>query len=84
LAPVVPHNAAPATCEGATMTAAANHTLHANGSIDGLAVASSARHTVILASVGGAMHSASLDATQLDGGPILRDFLDTARARKER
>jgi putative glutamine amidotransferase len=27
---------------------------------------------------------ASLDATQLDGGPILRDFLDTARARKQR
>jgi len=27
---------------------------------------------------------ASLDAAQLDGGPILRDFLDMARARKER
>ena len=27
---------------------------------------------------------ASLDEAQLDGGPILRDFLDTARARKER
>ena len=26
----------------------------------------------------------SLDETQLDGSPILRDFLDTARARKER
>ena len=57
------------------MTAAANHTLHARGSIDALAVASSARHTVILASVGGAMHSASLDATQLThvGGGIPGD-----------
>ena len=31
-----------------------------------------------------ALALASLDETQLDGGPILRDFLDTARARKER
>jgi hypothetical protein len=39
--------------------------LHASGRVEAVAVASSSGHTLILASVAGAMHSAMLGATQL-------------------
>lgn len=65
-APVPVHHAGPADqCEGARETAAANHTLRAAGSIEQVAIASAAQHTVILASVGGAMTSATLDGSEL-------------------